>query len=183
MLKLEDNPPILFPEVSDIKEINGIWRVARTKPRQEKILAQNLVRREIPYFLPLIEKVHIRTKRRFKSLLPLFSGYLFFNGDDEKRLSALQTNRIVQILEVIEQETFTNDLSQIYQALVAGVPIDPHPKLQPGDRCRVKAGPLIGIEGILLRKKNITRILLKVDILGQGASVEVDADLLEILDD
>ena len=183
MLKLEDNPPAIFPEVSDFTDIYGNWWVARTKSRNEKILAQMLCRREIPYFLPLLEKTSKRRGRRIKSLCPLFSGYLFFCGDQEMRLKVLTTNRVVQVIEVVDQDSLVHDLSQIHRALNAGLPIDPHPGLTPGTMCRVIAGPLEGAEGPMLRRKNITRILLQVEILGQAAAVEIDADLLEILSD
>jgi transcriptional antiterminator RfaH len=181
MLKLEDNPPAVFPEVSDITDIYGDWWVARTKSRSEKVLAQILCRREIPYFLPLVEKISKRRGRRIKSLLPLFSGYLFFCGDQETRHQVLTTNKTAQLLDVVDQDTFVHDLSQIHRALNAGLPIDPHPELTPGKRCRVIAGPLEGAEGILLRRKNLVRILLQVEILGQAAAVEIDADFLEIV--
>ncbi len=183
MLKFEENPPVVFPEVCDIRDIYGAWWVARTKSRNEKVLAHMLCRYEIPYFLPLIEKVSKRQGRRIKSLLPLFSGYLFFCGDLDARLQVLTTNRTAQIIEVVDQDTLIHDLSQVHRALNTGLPINPHPGLVPGKRCRVTAGALEGAEGILLRRKNITRILLQVEILGQAAAVEIDADFLEIIGD
>ncbi|MCP4708301.1 MAG: hypothetical protein GY869_06735, partial [Planctomycetes bacterium] len=84
-----------------------------------------------------------------------------------------------QVIEVIHQDSLIKDISQIHQALSRGAPLDPHPYLKKGDRCRVISGPLIGAEGILLTKKKLTKIILQIDILGQAAAVEIDADLLE----
>jgi hypothetical protein len=53
--------------------------------------------------------------------------------------------------------------------------------LKCGEWVRVKCGPLMGIQGILVRKKNIYRLVLSVEILGKAASVEVDAFLVERL--
>jgi hypothetical protein len=39
----------------------------------------------------------------------------------------------------------------------------------------------MGIQGILVRKKNIYRLVLSVELLGKAASVEVDAFLVERL--
>lgn len=181
MLKLEDNPPILYPETSEITDIYGQWWVAHTKSRNEKALAQALRHWDIPYFLPQIEKVSRSRNRIVKSMLPLFSGYLFFSGDDDARYRALTTNRIANIIVVIDQQGFISDLVQIHKAMKSGVKLDPHPHLKAGMPCRVIAGPLMGLEGILLRKKAGNRLLLKVEILGQGASMEIDADMLEPL--
>lgn len=179
MLKLSENPPILFPEDANLKEIEGQWWVAHTKSRNEKALAWNLAKREIAYFLPLLQKTSRRKGRTYKTLHPLFSGYLFFCGDIEKRQLALMTNRIAQVIEVADQETLIQELVSIHQALSSGLPVDPHPHIKSGDRCRVIDGPLKGAEGFFDRKKNQTRILLQVDILGQCAAVEIDSELLE----
>jgi len=182
MLKLSENPPILYPEVTSVSEIDGQWWVAHTKSRNEKALAWMLSRWEIPYFLPLMEKVTKRKQRVFRALLPLFSGYVFFCGNEDQRYRALTTNRIANVIEVSNQAKLIKELSDIHRALDSGMPIDPHPYLKAGDRCRVSAGPLMGCEGIVVRKKNQTRILLQIDMLGQAAAVEVDTELLEALD-
>jgi len=179
MLKLSENPPIVFPVNSSVEDICGLWWVAHTKARNEKALAWCLAGWDIPYFLPLREKTTIRSGRRFKSLLPLFSGYLFFAGSSEQRLQALTTNRIAQVIEVVDQAGLVRQLSQIHRALDSGLSLDPHPRLKSGDGCRVTAGPLMGMEGIVVRKKSITRLLLEVEILGQAAAVEIDSELLE----
>jgi transcription antitermination factor NusG len=44
---------------------------------------------------------------------------------------------------------------------------------------RVKYGPIAGVEGVLLRKKNIARLVLSVEMLGKSAAVEVDATHVE----
>jgi transcription antitermination factor NusG len=46
----------------------------------------------------------------------------------------------------------------------------------------VIAGPLIGLEGIVVRSKNATRLVLQIDMLGQAASVEIDVDMMEIIE-
>ena len=40
----------------------------------------------------------------------------------------------------------------------------------------------MGLKGIVIEKRNATRLVLQVDMLGQAASVEIDADLLEVVD-
>ena len=182
MLKLEDNPPILYPETSEITEIYGQWWVAHTKSRNEKALAQILRRWDIPYFLPQIEKISRGRGRHSKSMLPLFSGYVFFSGNHDTRYQAMTTNRIANIIEVIDQNGLIKDLAQIHKALSSGVQLDPHPHLKAGMACRIIAGPLMGLEGILIRKKSVSRLILKVEILGQGAGMEIDADMLEPLE-
>ena len=63
----------------------------------------------------------------------------------------------------------------------SGARVDPHPFLKCGERVRVKCGPLTGVEGILVRKKNLYRLVLSIKILGKAAAVEIDAFLVERL--
>src|SRR5579871_3841636 len=55
---------------------------------------------------------------------------------------------------------------------------EPHPFLKCGDRVRIKAGPLAGIEGILVRKKNQMRLVLSVELLAKSVAVEIDASMV-----
>ena len=53
--------------------------------------------------------------------------------------------------------------------------VEPHPFLRCGERVRVTRGSLSGIEGILIRKKNVFRLVLSVQMLAQSVAVEIDA--------
>jgi len=173
---------MIWPDNQTIRDFAGLWWVAHTKSRNEKALAQDLIRKKICYFLPMINKVIRRKGRTTRSLLPLFSGYLFFCGEEEQRISLLKTNRVANIIEVKDQETLLDELSQIEQALRAGAPLMPYKYIKAGQRYRVKAGPLADLHGVVVRTKGNTRLVLQIDMLGQAASVEIDVDMIEILD-
>ncbi len=162
-----------------ITEFPGQWWVAHTKSRNEKALANDLVTREVQYFLPMTWSITKRSRRTFKSLLPLFAGYVFFCGEEECRLEVLKTNRVAGIIDVTDQEALVSELAQIDQALRTGVPLTPQNFIKKGQWCRVTAGPLLGLEGVVQDVKNVTRLILQIDILGQAASVEIDLDMIE----
>jgi transcription antitermination factor NusG len=56
---------------------------------------------------------------------------------------------------------------------------EPHRYLAAGTRARIVAGPLAGMEGIVVRTKSILRVVLTVDLIMQSVAVEVDAGELE----
>lgn len=183
MLKESENPPIIWPEVQSIRDFTGLWWVAHTKSRNEKALAHDLVAKNIRYFLPMTWKVQRRSHRTLRSLLPLFSGYLFFCGQETERVELLRTNRVANVIIVKDQEKLLKELIQFEQALRAGAPLTPYKYIKAGQRCRVVAGPLLGLEGIVIQIKNVARLLLQIDMLGQAASVEIDIDLIEPIDE
>jgi hypothetical protein len=53
--------------------------------------------------------------------------------------------------------------------------IEPHPYLNVGDRATVLRGPLGGMTGIVVRKKNGLRFILSLDLIMKSVAVEVDA--------
>jgi len=179
LLNVSENPPIIWPEVDTIRDFVGKWWVAHTKSRNEKALAHDLIGKNISYFLPMTWKVRRRSRRTIKSLLPLFGGYLFFCGDDNQKTELLKTNRVANLIEVKDQEKFLCELEQIERVLQTGAPVTPHKYIKKGQKCRVIAGPLFGVQGIVVKTKGIMRLVLQVDMLGQAASVEIDVDLIE----
>ena len=76
----------------------------------------------------------------------------------------------------------TNLIAMYEQALKAGAPLTPHKYLKVGQKCRVTAGPLLGLEGVVAQTQGAARLVLQVDMLGQAASVEIDLDMIETLD-
>ena len=182
MLKVSENPPLLWPQVESIHDFTGQWWVVHTKSRNEKALAHDLIRRNISYFLPMTWNVRRKSRRTIRSLLPLFGGYLFFCGRENDRIELLRTDRVANLIEVKDQQKLLMELQQIEQALQAGVPVTPHKYIKEGQKCRVIAGPLMGLEGVVARTRGTTRLVLQVDMLGQAASVEIDVDMIEIAD-
>ena len=182
MLKVSENPPLLWPQVESIHDFTGQWWVVHTKSRNEKALAHDLIRRNISYFLPMTWNVRRKSRRTIRSLLPLFGGYLFFCGRENDRIELLRTDRVANLIEVKDQQKLLMELRQIEQALQAGVPVTPHKYLKEGQKCRVIAGPLMGLEGVVARTRGATRLVLQVDMLGQAASVEIGMDMIEIAD-
>jgi len=179
LLKIHENPPVLWPLTESIESFEGQWWVAHTKSRNEKALAHDLMAKNVSYFLPMTMKVSRRSHRTLKSMLPLFTGYLFFCGNENDRVELLKTNRVANLLEVLDQKELLRALVRVEQAVRAGVPLTPHKYIETGQWCRVIAGPLLGLEGIVVQHKGNTRLVLQVDMLGQAASVEVDIDMIK----
>ncbi|MCK4887833.1 MAG: UpxY family transcription antiterminator [Planctomycetes bacterium] len=183
MLKKSENPLISWPAEMSIKNFSDQWFLVHTKSRNEKALAWDLVSKEINYFLPMCWKTSHSKGRKFKSLLPLFTGYMFFNGNENQRVKVLRTNRVANIIEVRDQQQLIKELSEIEQALKAGADLKPDKYIKAGQLCQVTAGPLIGLKGIAQVTTSGARLMLNIDMLGQAASVEIDSDIIELVEE
>ena len=182
MLKLSDNPPIMSPSVATLADLPGTWWVAHTKSRFEKAFAWDLHRAGIGYFLPLVKRVMFSGDRKRHVLSPLFTSYLFICGSVEDRLTALRSGRLCQTIEVPDQHKLIEQLLPIESALIMGVQLNPYPHAAVGRRCRVKSGPFLGTEGVVLKRRRLPTIVLEISVLGVSAAMEIDADLLELID-
>jgi transcription antitermination factor NusG len=182
MLKVSDNPPMLSDGFECPSAIDGDWWVAHTRARSEKALAWDLHDRDIPYFLPMAEKTMIWGGRKRKVLTPIFPSYVFFSGDQTARHRVFSTDRVCQTIAVKLRKQFIAELDTLHEALANHLQLDLYPFAAIGSRCRITKGPLQGIEGIVIRKDDVLRLVLQVSMLGQGASLEITADLLEPVD-
>jgi transcription antitermination factor NusG len=158
------------------------WWVLYTRSRREKAVARHLLGYEIPFYLPLVEKNAVRRGQRVRTLVPLFAGYVFLYGCEEERVLSLTTNHISRVLDVPDPDGLRGDLRQLRQLLAANVPLTVESRLAPGARVRVRYGPMEGIEGTVLSRRGRTRLLVAVDFLQQGASVEINDFMLEPID-
>ena len=93
-----------------------------------------------------------------------------------------RTARVANFIEVRDQERLLKELMQIEQALQAGAPLVPDKYIKAGQKCRVIAGPLLGLQGVAVKTRGAMRLILQVDMLGQAASVEIDIDMIEVVD-
>jgi transcription antitermination factor NusG len=175
-----------FPETLlesvDSMEVDSQWMVVYTKPRQEKSLARDLLRQTIPFYLPLVKKHLQYGRRRVASFAPLFDGYLFMLGSEKHRSISWSTNRVLRILPVNDEERLITDLRQIERLIEANVPLTVESRLHAGMHVRVRSGLMTGVEGVILRRRGETRLLVSVNFLQQGASVEIEDFRLEAID-
>jgi transcription antitermination factor NusG len=162
-------------------ETSPRWFALYTTPRHEKHVSEILAQRQIETFLPLY-----RTTRRWKKSrpvdleLPLFPTYVFVRIAQGARGAVLGMPGVVSIVGSAREPwpVPDPDIEAIRLGLQMGK-IEPHPYLTVGERVRIKAGVMTGVEGVLVRKKNALRVVLSLDAIMRSVALEVDADDIE----
>ncbi len=163
-------------------EATRLWWTFYTRVRQEKSLARELLTWKIPFYLPQVKRSRLYRGRKRSSYVPLFTSYLFVYASNEERIRALSTERVAQVLSVPDPSRLLRDLRQIQRLILADVPLTIESRLQPGAHVRVRSGVLAGIEGIVQSRTKPTRLVVLVNLLQKGVSLEVEDFLLDPLD-
>jgi transcription antitermination factor NusG len=155
------------------------WYAVHTRSNFEKRIADELSAKGLESYLPSYEELHQWKDRKKKVDLPLFPGYVFtrFYDCPEARIAVLRTAGVVRILgqsggiePVPEQE-----IEGVRSVLGSKLPCYAHPLLREGAWVRVRRGALQGVEGLLVRLKNQTRLVVSVTLLSRSVAAEIDA--------
>ena len=127
-------------------------------------------------FLPVYRAVHRWSDRNRTVVLPLFPCYLFVRTSLHRKPDVLQTKGIRKLVESAGRgcEVSETEIAALQRICHFESGVQPHSFWEQGDRVRISRGPLCGIEGILMREKNEYRIVVCVELLKKGVSVEVD---------
>lgn len=175
-------PANLFDGPAHPTDSSSRWWALHTKPRAEKSLARHLLGRKHAFFLPIEQKRWSNRGRMHTAYLPLFPSYLFLHGPEETRMAALETNLVVNILPVADQEELWTDLMQVNRLLGSGAPLLPEEHLQAGAPVEITSGLFEGLRGKFRQRGDECRLVVEVQLLQRGVSVEIESWMIRFLE-
>jgi transcription antitermination factor NusG len=158
------------------------WFAAYTISCHEKRVTEHCQVRDIESFLPVYQSTRRWRNGCTVSLeRPLFPGYVFVRVNQQHRVRVLELPGVVSIVGNARQPAPLPDADiDALRNGVHSVNAEPHSYLQAGDRAKIRNGPLAGMTGILVRKKNSLRVVLTLELIMKSISVEVDEQDLEV---
>jgi transcription antitermination factor NusG len=157
------------------------WYALRTRHQHEKMAAASLSNKGLEIFLPLYQAVRQRSDRKKRLSLPLFPCYIFLRDSLRCWRDVVTTPGILGFVQIGSRPAVipSLEIEAVRRVVDGSFQAEPCPFLECGDRVRIRSGPLDGIEGILVRKKNYLRLVLSVEMLGKSVSVEVDSSSID----
>jgi transcriptional antiterminator NusG len=112
---------------------------------------------------------------------PFFPGYVFSRFDHSKRTPVIRIPQVLHILGSGSEPTVIPDSEiEAVRIMSASAIASPCPFLAHGVRVLIRSGRLAGVEGIVVRLKNKTRVVVSINMMERSCSAEVDADSLEL---
>ncbi len=160
------------------------WYALHVKPNAEYRVNELLGQREVETFLPTLPSLH---PRRGRTTIPLFASYLFARLDFEVvGYAAVAWMPGIRGVVSVEHHpaTIEDVVIEELRALVAelwakgGLPTH---SFLPGDRVRIREGPLQGLMGIFEGPTTPTeRVHILLNFLGRGRPAVVPVASLEL---
>jgi transcription termination/antitermination protein NusG len=153
------------------------WYAVWTRSRHEQVVREQIERKQFDAFLPTITRWSRWKDRKKKIDWPLFPGYCFAKFDPAETLAILKCAGVVNIVSFEGKPAAIPDheIESIRTLVSSELQYDPCPLIREGAMVEVVHGALKGVVGRLVRKGAHARLILSVELIGQGVSVEVDA--------
>lgn len=159
------------------------WFALTVKPQHERAAAQALESKGLESFLPLYRARRLWSDRVKELHRTLFPGYVFcrFRFGDRARVLATPSVRSVVGFGRLPAPVAEAELETVRSIVASGLPAGPWPFLKAGQAVRVDAGPLTGLEGILVQLKDAYRVVVSIQLLQRSVAVEIDRVVLRPL--
>jgi len=170
-----------LPSVAAIDSFCPRWYVIHTRSRHEKRVSDQLQFKQVETFLPLYRSKRNWNGRNAVVDLPLFPGYVFVRIPLAERLSVLTLGGVAGLVSFQGAPVPLPDIElERMRTCLSLKSAEPVPYFQAGNRVRIVAGALAGLEGVILRQNGHARFVLSIDLILRSVAVNVDACDLEI---
>ena len=159
------------------------WIVVRSKPRSEKVAHNELVKKNIEAYLPLLKERRKWSDRKKWVEFPLFSSYLFARIDIKDSIFVLQTQGVNTIVKFGKQIAIVQNsvIEAIRLAMEGGYQLEPVEYFVEGNQVEVIAGPMKGVKGIVVKLKGQNRLIIKIDAIQQALSIQIESKFIRNL--
>lgn len=159
------------------------WYALRTKSRCEKIVFQQLQKRGITAYLPLLSQAKKYLRKIRTTEMPVVPGYVF---------TFIASNQAVQALEVIHAVSFIkfeqqlaaipeSDIEILRRISGDQIQVSTEPiSLEPGMEVTLRAGALAGLKGRIVARKGKQVLLVDFHYLGATLALDVDQHQLQL---
>lgn len=152
------------------------WFALQTRSRWESTAAGLLRAKGLETLLPTYTTKRKWSDRNKVVESPLFPGYVFCRFDVHNRLPVLITPGVISVVGRGKTPVAIDEfeIHSIQAAIQSGVPVEPWPYVEIGERVQIKDDVLDGMQGILTSFKGSHRVVISVTLLRRSVALEID---------
>jgi transcription antitermination factor NusG len=161
------------------------WYALQTKYKTEKYVVEQLKKKGIEAYVPLI-KVTKRYERKIKNIeLPLINCYVFIRIDLKDKVRALQTEYVYRFVsQTGKEERIADEEINLLKRVVGefeGQVNSGQITYSVGEEVEVISGSLTGIKGKLLKKSGKHNFVVELTSIGYELQIEMNEKMLRPL--
>ncbi|MDA8692826.1 UpxY family transcription antiterminator [Saprospiraceae bacterium] len=146
------------------------WFAVYTKYKCEKYVADNLSKKGIEVYLPLLDKIKVYTSKTKKYKVPLISCFVFVKITKAEYVKVLETEYVFNFLKQRRDLIAIPDKEiNLLKRLVGEYELSLYEEKvdwKLGQKMEVIAGQLTGLKGILIEKSNKSDFVIELDNIG-----------------
>ena len=161
---------------------NKHWYSLYVRSHHEKKVHKLLQEKDIKSSLPLVKTIRIWSDRKKKVEVPLFKGYVFVYIDIQKdKYKVLKIDGVIKFIS-INKEPSPVPSQQMHWLKIMVKELDMiqlEKNIPVGKKVRVIMGPFKGIEGVVARSGNQSKLVVMVESIMQAVSVYIKPEYLE----
>jgi transcription termination/antitermination protein NusG len=168
------------PPAATVQPAAQSWYALWTHSHCEQLVRDQLLGVGFRAFLPTVDVWSRRRGVRRLIDVPMFPGYLFLRHAIDKK-SYCEISRVRGMVRVLGERWDClaripdEEMESIERVVTLREPALPYPYLKEGRRARIIAGPLTGLEGILVKSRPDKGLLvLSVHLLQRSVAISVD---------
>lgn len=163
-------------------ELAREWFAVHVWAGREQSCATHLRARGYEVFLPCYQERRRWSDRVKQMDRALFSGYVFCRTAAAVAASIVTTPGVIRIVgdRSGPLPVHADEIEAIQRIVETRRSTEPWPFLEAGQRVRVDAGPLRGLEGVVLRVRNRHRLIVSVSLLQRSVAIEIDPEWVTV---
>ena len=158
------------------------WYAIYVRSRHEKKVHQLLLEKGVESSLPLIKTTKKWSDRKKKVEIPLFRGYVFVRIDvGRDKLHILKTDGVVKFIGIHNKPSRIPDeeIHWIHMMIEKSPEVQIEKEIPVGQKVRIMAGLFKGIEGVVLRSGNQSRLVVVIEGIMHAVSVKISPNYLD----
>lgn len=160
------------------------WFAVYTKYKCEKYVVEQLNKKGISAYLPLVTKVRRYNRKVKKYNVPLINCYVFVHIKADDYVKTLETEYVMKFLkqgkDLLHIPQVEIDILKRVVGEVEDVELMPVGQdFEAGTWVEVVSGQLLGMKGRVIRKEGKHQFLIDLETLGYSLMLQVDSKLLK----
>jgi transcriptional antiterminator NusG len=162
---------------------SAAWFAVQVVPQHEKKVALSLQQKGYEQFLPEVEARTNWSDRKKILARPLIPGYVFLRTTRGLMGAVLRTPSVYRIVSFggCPFPAKDEEIAVLRKLVTSGRPVRPVPYLALGQKVQVKEGPLAGLTGIIVRLKNVTRVIVSVELIMRSVAIDVASSEIDLI--